>query len=266
MFTRFTKPLLLAGLLPACALGVTLKAPTVSAFDGYVWQAEVRISLEERSHDRFLHLDANSNARLRQGEILVEPIGEVPTEIPNGLVHDWVGIVFIPGATLAQTLSLVQDYDRLARFYNPEVLSSRLLSRSGNDFRMTMRVRKHKAVTVVLDADYQVHYGALDATHRFSESRSTRMEEVADHGTANERMLPESDSHGFLWRLNTYWRFVEVADGVYVQCEAISLTRDVPAGLGWLIGPFILNIPRESLQFTLDSTRKGVLERARAAQ
>jgi hypothetical protein len=63
-----------------------------------------------------------------------------------------------------------------------------------------------------------------------------------------------------MWRLNTYWRFVQQPDGVLVECEAISLTRDVPTGLGWLIGPFIQNIPQESLQFTLSATRNAVLE------
>jgi hypothetical protein len=46
---------------------------------------------------------------------------------------------------------------------------------------------------------------------------------------------------------------------VYVQCEAISLTRDIPTGLNWLIAPFIESIPKESLEFTLQATRTAVL-------
>ncbi len=78
-------------------------------------------------------------------------------------------------------------------------------------------------------------------------------------GEPQERDLPVGDDHGFLWRLNSYWRFYEADGGVYVQCNAISLTRDVPAGLGWLIRPFIENVPRESLNFTLEATRKFLL-------
>jgi hypothetical protein len=66
-----------------------------------------------------------------------------------------------------------------------------------------------------------------------------------------------------MWALDTYWRFLQAEDGVFVQCEAISLTRDVPAGLGWLIRPFIESIPRESLEFTLATTRKAVTEHSR---
>ena len=56
--------------------------------------------------------------------------------------------------------------------------------------------------------------------------------------------MPPGNDNGFLWRLNSYWRFLEKDNGVYVQCEAISLTRDVPTGLNWLIGPFIESIPK----------------------
>jgi hypothetical protein len=49
--------------------------------------------------------------------------------------------------------------------------------------------------------------------------------------------------------------------GVYMQSEAASLTRDIPIALGWLIGPFITSIPRESLTFTLEATRRAVEEK-----
>ena len=73
--------------------------------------------------------------------------------------------------------------------------------------------------------------------------------------------MPEGHDGGYLWRMNTYWRFEERDGGVYVQCESISLTRDIPRGLGWLIEPFVTSIPRESLQDTLGNTRLAVLQR-----
>ena len=51
---------------------------------------------------------------------------------------------------------------------------------------------------------------------------------------------------------------------MYIQCNAISLTRDVPAGLGWLAGPFIQNVPRESLNFTLTATREALMKKFRS--
>jgi hypothetical protein len=113
-------------------------------------------------------------------------------------------------------------------------------------------------ITVVVDSEYDTHYGRLDATHQYSFSRSTRVTEIANPGEPNEHAVAEGQEHGFMWRLNTYWRFVQSDEGVTVACEAISLSRDVPAGLAWLIGPFIQNIPRESLHFTLNSTRNAL--------
>ena len=56
---------------------------------------------------------------------------------------------------------------------------------------------------------------------------------------------------------------VERDGGVYVQSEVVSLTRDIPAGLAWLIGPFVTSIPKESLAFTMEATRKAVVTRRR---
>jgi len=50
--------------------------------------------------------------------------------------------------------------------------------------------------------------------------------------------------------------------GVYVQSEVASLTRDIPTGLGWMIKPFVTGIPKETLKFTLEATRKAVAGRA----
>ena len=117
---------------------------------------------------------------------------------------------------------------------------------------------------VVLDTEYEVHFARLDAHRAHSRSHSTRIAEVQNPGGRGERDLPPGNDHGFLWALDTYWRFLEVEDGVFVQCEAISLTRDIPAGLGWLVGPFVESIPRESLEFTLATTRKAVVARQQA--
>jgi hypothetical protein len=173
-----------------------------------------------------------------------------------------VGTVLIPKVTLAQVLTLVQDYDHSNQHYAPDVVKSRLVSHKGDDFQVFMRLHKHKVVTVVLDTDYNVHYGRLDAAHQFSLSRSTRVSEIADPGTPNERTLAAGHDHGFMWRLNSYWAFVQIDDGVLIECEAISLTRGIPSGLAWMIGPFVNSIPRESLQFTLGATRKALVKTA----
>ena len=143
--------------------------------------------------------------------------------------------------------------------------AARLLSRSANHFRVFLRLKQTHVITVMLDTEYEIQYTALDDAHAASRSHSTRISEVENAGSPRERISSPGDDHGFLWRLYSYWRFYQADGGVYIQCNAISLTRDVPAGLGWLIGPFIEKIPQESLHFTLTATRQALLQKFRNA-
>lgn len=244
---------------------------TSQAFDHYITQAEARIT-QQRSPITFLELDllqpdqrSATLRRLHQGEVVIEKVANTPEEISGGLIHDWQGWVFIPGATVQQVVGLMRDYDHLARYYTPDVLQSRLISASGDDRHVFMRLQKHKVVTVVLDTEYDVHYGRVNAARQYSISRSTRVSEIEHPGSPNERALSQGHDHGYMWRLNSYWAFEQADDGVLVQCEAISLTRDIPTGLAWLIGPFINSIPRESLEFTLNATRNAMSAKTSAS-
>jgi hypothetical protein len=255
-------------LLLACSLvqlAIAQQTRTTEAFEQYVAKAEARITQARGKADSFLSIDALSPTqhtqvmtRLRQTEVVIEREGETQSEIPGGLIHDWAGTVLIPKATVAQVLSLIQDYDHSSQHYSPDVVQSHLISHRGDDFQVFMRLKKHKVVTVVLDTEYAVHYGRLDGAHQYSFSRSTRVSEIADPGTLKEHVLAQGHDHGFMWRLNSYWTFEQTDEGVLVECEAISLTRDIPTGLAWMIGPFVNSIPRESLQFTLNATRKAL--------
>jgi hypothetical protein len=269
---------ILVAILASSPVAAQPKPSTTAAFDRYIAEAETRILNQRVSAVTFLSVNsvrgsqrAETQARLRQGEIAIEKYAGTPKQIPGGLIHDWTGTVFIPAATVTQVRDLVRDYDHLTRYYSPDVMQSRLISRrvespsspvfargdaGGDDFHIFMRLRKHKVITVVLDTEYDVHYARLDDAHQYSLSRSTRVTEIADPNTPTEH--PVEQDHGFMWRLNSYWAFEQVDDGVLVECEAISLTRDVPTGLGWLIGPFVHSIPRESLQFTLNATRAAL--------
>ncbi len=256
----------LIALLAAATPPVGPSAAASKVFDEYVAGVEERVRREESSVASFIVEPDGSTAvqaaALGHGEVVVNPGGSGTAEVPGGLIHHWIGSVFVPGASVAEVLSVVQDYDHLARYYSPEVMSSQLISRDGDDFRMAMRLRERKVVTVVMDSEYEVRYGRLDAQQQFSFSRSTQVTEIADAGGPREHAVADAQSHGYVWRLNAYWRFAQRGDGVVVQCEAVSLTRDVPTGLGWLVGPFLRAIPRESLQATLGATRDAVVARA----
>jgi hypothetical protein len=257
---------LIAFLAPASAGGVQLKSDTVQSFDLYVQVSEAHMPAEDPAAAPFLYVErlpadrrAVALAQLRRGEVVIEKLetrdGGKAIPVPGGMVHDWIGTVFIPGATLAKTLALEEDYNHHDQIFQPDVLRSKILSRNGDDFEIYYRLRKKKIITSILDTDHAVHYHLIDATHAASRSHTTRIQEVENAGAANESLKPVGDDDGFLWRMNTYWRFEEKDGGVYVECRSISLTRDIPTGLGWLIGPMVTSIPRESLTFTLGTTR-----------
>ena len=247
-----------------------LNPQAAKGFDEYTRLTERRMQSELSPNGAFLWVDGLPEARRREidadlerGEVIsdrvvtVDPSGRSST--PGALIHHWVGTVFVPGANLSEVLAVVQDYDRHAEYYRPDVLQSRTVAHNGGDFKIFYRLRKKKVITVILDAEFEVHYHTLDARRAYADSYSTRIAQVENAGAKNEHELPAGKDDGFLWRMNTYWRFFDSGRGVYVQCEAISLTRDIPQGLGWLIGPMVESVPKESLEFTLESTRTAVL-------
>jgi hypothetical protein len=249
-----------------------LKPETIAAFDHYAELTQAQIDSQLADGGAFLWVDrlpadgrAAANAQLREGKIVIEKLETLDNgkriPVPDGIIHQWIGTVFIPGATLAQTLALEQDYDHHQDYFHPDVVQSKILRRNGNDFVVQLRFLKKKVITTVLDTEHDVHYQVVDSTHAWSRSHTTRIQEVDNPGKPNERLETEGHDSGFLWRMNTYWRFEEKDGGVYVESQSISLTRDIPEGLGWMIGPFVMSIPRESLTFTLATTRSAVMKR-----
>jgi hypothetical protein len=237
-----------------------LKPATVAAFDRYVRTTEARMASELSSSDRFIRA-----GRPTPGELLIArlrtPDGGKEIDVPDGLIHHWVGVVFVPGATVDRAVALLQDYDRHADIYKPNVARSKTLSRDGDAFRVYLRFFMKKVIAVVVNSEHDARFfrPARDRAH--SRIYSTRIAEVENPDTSREREKPVGNDSGYLWRLYSYWRFLERDGGTYVQCESISLTRGIPTGFGWLIGPFVTSIPRESLTFTLETTRATLAKR-----
>ena len=267
------------GMAVVLAAGAAQAAPTASAaqlsdrtaraFEKYVREAEARSKADLDARRNFLWIDAlareqreQAYTQLRNGQVLIHQNNDCGASncaaVPGGLIHDWTGLVFVRGGSLPETLAKLQDYGRDAEYYRPEVLQSKLLERNGDDFRVFLRLKETEVITVILDTEYDIRYERLDAAHAYSRSYSTRIREIENAGTAKERAYPAGEDHGFLWRLDSYWHFYEADGGVYVQCRAISLTRDIPTGLGWLVGGFIEKIPAKSLRETLEQTRAAI--------
>lgn len=251
-----------------------LRAETVAAFDRNVHLTEERNEAELKRGSALLWIDLLSEAErgdayaaLKRGEVQVHQLTTLdngkPIVCPSGMIHHWVGVVFIPGAKLDDVLSVLEDYDHQSTIYSPDVERSKIESHDGDHFRVFLRFRRHKVITVVLDTEHDIHYFHDGPRRAHSCSSAVRIAEVENPGKSDEREKQPGDDGGFLWRMETWWRMEERDGGVYVQSEAASLTRDIPTGLGWLVGPFVTSIPKETLIFTLEATRKAVLGRAK---
>jgi len=233
----------------------------LAAFERHLERVAARN--DERAGGRlpFLWLDDNPAraARVRSGAVEIGPAdGPTLSTVPGGLVHDWIGAVFVPGARVGAVIALVQDYDRHAVVYAPDVMASRLLQRDGERFTARLRLHRQAVITVVLDTVHVATYARLDDARWRSRSATTSVREVRNAGQPDEVVLDEQEGHGFLWRLDSFWSFEERDGGVYIECRAVSLSRGIPIGLGWLVEPFVTRVPREALTRTLDATRRAV--------
>lgn len=180
-------------------------------------------------------------------------------DIKDGLVHHWLGVVFVPGVGIDETLELIQDYDRHDEIYTPTVADARIIERDGDDFRVFMRFRKKKIITVVMDTIHEVTYVRVAPDRVYSISRTSSVREIQNVGETSEIALPDGQGAGFLWRINSYWRFLERDGGTYIESESISLTRTIPFIVRWLVAPFVNDMPREQLADLLQTTRQALV-------
>ncbi len=261
--------LLLHCLAISCA-ATELKQKTVDAFDHYVRDTEARMEAELRPGGSFLWIDSLPQPRrqriydlLRRGqlEIRQEKIeeGGKPIEVPDGLIHHWTGVMFVPRVSLERALSLLQDYDNHWRTYKPDVRRSKLLEHMDNTFKIYLQFYRDSPRHVSFNTEFEVHYTRIDATHVVSRAASVRIAELASPDQPDSSEFPAGQGHGYLWRVNNYWRLEEKDGGVYMQVESVTLSRDVSAIFAWLVNPLIRRISRQTLVHFLEATRRGLL-------
>jgi hypothetical protein len=210
----------------------------------------------------FLLMDAVSGMRdrVRGGHVFVRE--RRPASDPAGaLIHHWEGGVFVPGVKVNDVLKLVQNYDGHKAIYGPEVSDSQTLERKGNNFRIRLRLLTKKIVTVLLETEHKVEYRQVDAQRWESSSNSLKVAEVDD-----QKELPPGTGRGFIWSMDSYWRFLEADGGVYLECTSISLSRDIPFGMSRIIRPIIENFPEDSLRKVLAKTRAAMTSTTAAAR
>jgi hypothetical protein len=223
----------LGALLPATAAAQT--AETLAAWQRYVATAEARLDRSRATGDpRRLANDAIVTAAIAASGDSVR--------VPSGTISDWHGSVFIPGITLDRLL------DRLQHPGTPppqeDIVSSRVLGRTEDGVRVSIRLVRRVLVTVTYDTEHEMRFRRWSAVLATARSVATRIEEVG------------GSDHGFLWRLQSYWRYEAIDGGVRVDLESLTLSRDVPSIVRPIAAPLVTRIARESMVRTLDAMRQ----------
>ncbi len=256
-------------LAPVLSSAVELKPETLHAWGNYVRAAKAR--MEERASGKapFLWVDEERDLaqQVRAGEVLVEPVdGDSPHPVPHGLIHDWIGAVFVPKANLDEVMGVLDDYGHYPDFYKPMVAKSRLLEQTADHEKVTLlMVQKAYSVTGAVETDDEIQIARLGAHRAYSWSISVRVQEIADYGQPSERLLPEDRGPGYVWRTFGITRLEERDGGVYVEIEMTDLSRGIPWEFRWLIQPLAERLPRSMLVTTLQDTREAVCQKIRAS-
>jgi hypothetical protein len=236
----FSLLLLLPALLSA-QFNAKKSAQTDAAFDKYVASAEASMTwTPNQAAERVSVFSAN---------------GQSPHAVTDGMIHDWSASVFVPKAKIEKALQVFQNYDAYKNVFTPEVVESKLLEKNNNHWKAFLKLKRKKIVTAVLNSEYDVEYRQLSDRRWAILSRSTKISEMD-----GDSELPAGEGHGYLWRLNAYWLLEPRPGGLYMECRSISLTRDVPRGLGWAVGSIVSNLPKESLQATVEAAARATVQ------
>jgi hypothetical protein len=240
-----------------------LRADSLAGWTSYLAATDRRIARELSSAGGFLVSDFAADAaaarqRVLSGAVLTHRMESVDANgrsipIAGALIHHWRGAILIPGLTLTDLLSSLQrDVPDTGQ---EDVLRAAVIERAPDMVKVYLKLRRTKFVTVVFNTEHVVHFRHHGATRASSGSVATKIAELADPGTPQERELPAGQDHGYLWRWNAYWRYEQTPRGVIAECESVSLSRDVPSVVRYLVGPMIESTARESMERTLVSMR-----------
>ncbi len=161
--------------------------------------------------------------------------------VSSGTISDWHGAVFIRGITLDRLLNGLTNPGTPPP--QADVVTSRVLARSDRAVRVYIRLVRHAIVTATYDTEHEMTFTRYSPTLASARSVATRIDEVGG-------------DRGFLWRLQSYWRYEQQAGGVLVELDSLTLSRSVPAVVRPVAMPLVNQIARESITRTLDALRR----------
>ena len=239
-----------------------LRPETLRAWDAYMAAAELKMQARLSGQRSFLWADESRDRdhRLRQGEVLVAPVDSGVQAAPHALIHHWIGAVFIPNTSPADLFRVLHAYACYKQFYKPFVADSKLLTSSGEKQEFVITFQYHMVLAnIAIEARYQKRDFVLTAGRGYSIASATQIQEIESYGSAGERRLPPGTGAGLLWRTSSIVRYEERPGGIILELEALALTRDIPAGLRWMVCPMVKHIATNSLSATLQKTRDGAM-------
>ncbi len=257
-------------ILPGIALAGELKPETVKAWEDYLQETRSRLEGQITTQQGpFLWIDRDPDRakRARAGEVVVLPAAkDNPKKVPHGLIHDWIGGIFIPNATLDQVMRVLSAYDRYQDYYKPRIVKSQFLQEDTIEPKyLLVFVQKELGVTAAIDTDNAGRVERINDTHAYLYSSTTRVQAIEDYGKPSQRKDEVDKGPGYVWRLFTFTRLEQRDGGVYLEIETIALSRGIPFEFRWLIKPLTERVPKETVALTLEATRGAVTNDMKSA-
>jgi hypothetical protein len=239
-----------------------LKPETLTAWDQYVRSADAAMQTRLQPGHPFLWIDEaqDRRQRLRAGEILVTSVGEQsPSRVPSGLIHHWLGAAFFPNAKLDDVLGVVRDYAHYKDYYNPTVVDSHMIGQTASVDRFSMLLTNQALLTrTTIETEYESCFAQAGSHKSYNIANAIRVQEIEDYGQAGERRLPADEGSGYIWRLHNITRYEEADGGVYLEIEALALSRDIPAAVRWVVDPIVRRVSKSAVVTSLRQTMGAV--------
>lgn len=224
VFARGTAQIaLLLVALPAGASAASPEQATLAAWNAHV--AAVERDLEQHDNDA----------------PVAEPQGRT-IAVPDGTIHEWRGSITVRGVSVNALVDALSNPGLPPP--SDDVLEARVIERRGDNLSVYLKLTRTAIVTVTYDTEHDVAFDRASRSFARSLSISTRIRETG------------GGDRGFLWKLNSYWRYRQVGDAVQIDVLSVSLSRSVPAIARPIAGPVINRIARESMVRTLDAMQR----------
>lgn len=238
---------------------VKLNPETVTEFERYAKSVEAELERRWEGKANFVSVEDSppDKAKVMAGEFLVRPARPdgKPQNVTEGLIHDWIGTVFIPHTTPERVISVLRNFDNHKKIY-PEITDSKTLSSTDTETVGYWRVQQRKGIVpVVLDVEQDAYYAKLAPGKWNCRAYARKIAEIDKGPFGRGRRFPEGEGHGYAWRMYAYWSIESVNGGVLAECRTLSLSRSIPQAVAWAVGPYVQKAPEDSLTSTLKQTR-----------